>query len=1111
MNAHWLDTLVRRSLDGGIPLFLFVSALIAGLFALHYTPREEEPQIVVPMVDVLVQAPGLSAGQVARQVTIPVEKLLNQIPGVEHLYSTSSAGQAAVTLRFYVGQDREESILNTYNKLYSNQDQVPPVVAQWLVRPVEVDDVPIVLLALWSEAPERYDDFGLRRIADEITTRLQAIPRTSEVRVVGGRPRTIRVLLDPESLAARRTTALEVAQALRLSNQLSSAGRWTYGNESIVLESGDFVRSMEQLEGLPVNVIDGTAVYLRDVARIEDGPAEPDNYTWIEFAAGHPDYPGSLEGRPMVTLSVAKQRGSNAVSVSGEVHERIAELKAQLLPPEIHVEVLRDYGETADEKVNSLSSELAFAILTVVLFIGVFLGFREAVIVGLAVPICYGITLALDLAFGYTINRVTLFALILSLGLLVDDPITGVDNIQRFLKHKRGDLRDRIVAAIAEIRTPLVMSAVTIVLAFIPLGFITGMMGPYMAPMAFNVPVSILASALVAFVVTPWLARHMLRAESSPADAAPAAEAPLLRTYRRMLSPFLQSRRRAHLVLWAVLVLFVVAASLPLFRLVPLKLLPYDNKNEVQVVIDMPESSSLEATAAVAKAVAHRVGRIPEVQAIAAFVGAPSPIDFNGMVRRYYQRVGPHLADLRLTLVDKDDREHQSHAVVLRLREVLAPLNVDGIRIKVVEVPPGPPVLSTLVVEIHGDTLAPYATQRAAAASVMARLEREPLVVEVDSTVEDPQRRLRFIADKQKAALSGIATEDINLTLALANAGQVAGYLQEADETRPLPIELRLPAPERATLADFNRLHIKGRPGFAQQSTPHGLDTAAQPLVALGELGHFENQWADRAIHRKDLRPVVYVTAELSGRTPAEVIADVKADLNAGDDGVESGGAPSDWRWRNFLSPGGGDAWSLPEGTAISWSGEGEWRITVRVFRDMGLAFAFALVAIFFVLRLQTASTALALIIMSAIPLTIIGIMPGFWLLNQFGERIVAGAPDPIMFTATAMIGMIALAGIVVRNSLILVEFISQARAGGLPLKEALVQAGAVRMRPVLLTAGTTLLGNLVITLDPVFSGLALAIIFGIVASTAFTLLIVPVVYLLVFDRPRPAGATESE
>ncbi|MGK2927072.1 MAG: efflux RND transporter permease subunit [Lysobacterales bacterium] len=1118
MKTNILDRLVRRSLDGGIPLFLFIGALIAGMIALHYTPREEEPQIVVPMVDVLVSAPGLSAEQVARQVTIPVEKLLNQIPGVEHLYSTSTAGQAAVTLRFYVGQDREESILNTYNKLYSNQDQVPAVVEKWLVRPVEVDDVPIVMLALWSEDPERYGDYELRRVADEITTRLQAIPRTSEVKVTGGRPRTIRVLLDPESLAARRTTALEVAEALGLSNQLRGAGRWTFGNESIVLESGDFVRDVEYLESLPVNVIDGMMVHLRDVARIVDGPAEPEHYGWIEFASGHPHYRGSHEGFPMVTISVAKQRGSNAVSVSEEVHARMATLRQQLLPPEIHVEVLRDYGETANEKVNSLSSELAFAILTVVIFIGVFLGFREAVIIGLAVPICYGITLALDLAFGYTINRVTLFALILSLGLLVDDPITGVDNIQRFLRYKTGDTKERIVAAIAEIRTPLVMSAVTIVLAFIPLGFITGMMGPYMAPMAFNVPVSIIASALVAFLVTPWLASRMLRVENGAGQAG--AETPLLRVYSRLLTPFLQTRRRAYFVLWGVLLLFVLTASLPLFRLVPLKLLPYDNKNEVQVVIDMPEHSSLEATAAQAKEISNLASQLPEVRAIAAFVGTPSPIDFNGMVRRYYQRVGPHMADLRLTLVDKDDREHQSHAVVLRLRKVLAPLSGNGVRIKVVEVPPGPPVLSTLVAEIQADPLVPYATQREAAAMVMARMAREPLVVEVDSTVEDPQQRLRFITDKQKAALSGVATEDINLTLALANQGLVAGYLQAPQETRPLPIELRLAESERAALADFNRLRIKGRPGIVLQSTPQGLDTAPQPLVSLGELGHFEEQWADRAIHRKDLRPVVYVTAEISGRTPAEVIADLNADLSAdldADLGSDAGTAPGsaaqprDWRERSFLAPGGGDAWRLPEGTNISWTGEGEWRITVRVFRDMGLAFAFALVAIFFVLRLQTASTALSLIIMSAIPLTVIGIMPGFWLMNQFGERTVAGAADPVMFTATAMIGMIALAGIVVRNSLILVEFITQALGQGLALKDALLQAGAVRMRPVLLTAGTTMLGNLVITLDPVFSGLALAIIFGIVASTLFTLLVVPVVYLLVFDRPRTAGPNALE
>jgi multidrug efflux pump subunit AcrB len=705
---------------------------------------------------------------------------------------------------------------------------------------------------------------------------------------------------------------------------------------------------------------------------------------------------------------------------------------------------------------------------------------------------------------GYTINRVTLFALILSLGLLVDDPITGVDNIERYLRQKGAHVSDRIVGAIAEIRMPLLMSTVTIMLAFIPLGFITGMMGPYMAPMAFNVPVSVAVSTLVAFLVTPWLASKLLQPgqESGAAAARPAT----LSLYRRCLEPILCSRRRARWVLWIVLGLFLAAATLPALRWVPLKLLPFDNKNEIQLAIDMPESSSLERTAATARAVAFVARQLPEVSAVAAFVGIPSPIDFNGLVRRYYQRQEPYLADLRVTLVDKADRVHQSHAIVLRLRERLQSLQRDGIHIKVVEVPPGPPVLSTLVTEIYADEWVSYARQAEAAEVVMERLRREPLVVEVDATVEAARQRLRFVIDKQKAALSGVATEDANNTLAIASEGLVAGYLQAPREASPLPIVLRLPETERVLENDFLRLHVKARPGIVQETTDQGLDSAAQPLVSLGELGSLEAQWADQAIHRKDLRPVVYVTAEISGRTPGEVIADVSADLLP--DSSAPTQAPRDrpWQSRTFLGSGGGDYWSLPDGIALSWSGEGEWRITLRVFRDMGLAFLFALVAIFFVLRIQTASSSLALIIMSAIPLTIIGIMPGFWLMNLAGDRSVAGVPDPVLFTATAMIGMIALAGIVVRNSLILVEFITQARAGGLPLREAVIHAGAVRMRPVLLTAGTTLLGNLIITLDPVFSGLALAIIFGIVASTGFTLLVIPVVYLLVFDQPtKPA------
>ncbi len=1095
--SNFIDNTVRASLNGAAPLLIFIISLFVGALALNFTPREEEPQIVVPMVDVLVQAPGLGARQMERQVTTPLEKLLSQIPGVEHVYSSSMTGQAAVTLRFYVGQDREESILNTYNKLYSNQDEIPGVVSNWLVRPIEVDDVPIVLLALWSDDPQRYDDFELRRMAEDISTHLQGIPKTSEVSVSGGRPRTVRILIDAQSMAARKTTAADIVAALQVSNVLQSASSWAFNNDSILLESGDFLRDVSELNTFVVNVVDGVPVYLADVASIVDGPEEPNSYTWIDFAPAHPSYRAGNDGFPMVTISVAKQRGSNAVAVAEDVHARMQQLQREVLPAEVHVEVIRDYGQTADEKVNNLASSLGFAVVTVVIFIGVFLGWRPALVVGLAVPICYGITLALDMAFGYTINRVTLFALILSLGLLVDDPITGVDNISRFIKDGKGDFKDNIVAAISELKVPLVMSTITIVLAFIPLAFITGMMGPYMAPMAFNVPVSVITSTAVAFLVTPWLTSKILK----PGTTLMVDDAgDMSGIYQRIIGPLLDDKRKAKILLWLVLALFIGAAMLPVLRLVPLKLLPFDNKNEIQIMIDMPESSSLEHTAAMARQVSAQVSQLPEIRAVATYVGTPSPMDFNGMVRRYYQRVGPNMADLRLTTVDKNERSHQSHAVVLRLRELLAPLVRDGVKIKVVEVPPGPPVLSTLVAEIYGDSLTDYQEQRDAAAILMQRLEREPLVVEIDSTVEADQQRWRFITDKQKAALSGISTEDINTTMAMANAGYQAGYLQLPTETRPLPIELRLAPADRVSENDFLRLQVKGRPGIVQLSSAQGLDSAPQPLVPLGELGRFEKSSAEKAIHHKDLRPVVYVMTELSGRTPAEVIADVHADM-----GADSNGRPiqsRDWRSRTFLNSGGGDSWQLADNIDVSWTGEGEWDITIDVFRDMGLAFAFALVAIFFVLRLQTASTALSLIIMSAIPLTIIGIMPGFWLLNQFGERVIAGAPEPVLFTATAMIGMIALAGIVVRNSLILVEFITQARASGLELREALLQAGAVRMRPVLLTAGTTLLGNLIITLDPVFSGLALAIIFGIIASTLFTLVVVPVVYMLVFDKP---------
>ncbi len=1105
-----VSRLLGRFMDGPLPAMLMAFAMAVGVAALLITPREEEPQIVVPLADVLVSAPGLSAAQVERQVATPLEKLLSQIDGVEYVYSRSQAGYSVVTVRFFVGEDREDSLVKVYNKVFSNSDSIPAAIVSWVVKPVEVDDVPIVVAALWSDSPERTGDYELRRIAEEVERKLQSITATNRVTVTGGRPRRIRVELDHEALAARSTAPLEVAWAIDISNKLIPAGRVSQRDENLIVEAGTFIRDAAELRRLVINVVDGTPVYLGDVARVLDGPAEPGDYTWMAFGPAAEGSADSSGVYPAVFLSVAKRKGANAVRVARDVIRRLETLETELFPPEVHVTIIRDYGLTADEKVSDLVASLAVAVLTVVIFIGVFLGWRAALVVGLAVPVVYGATLGLDLVAGYTINRVTLFALILSLGLLVDDPITGVDNIERYLRMGGQRKRDSVLRAMAEIRGALIMSTLAIIVAFAPLFAITGMMGPYMGPLAFNVPVSVTISTVVAFFITPWLAAKLLR---SP---GPEASYDLLgsvayRSYARLLRPLIATRGRAWLFVALVALLFLVAVALPALRLVPLKLLPYDNKNEFQVVIDMPEGTTLERTESVARAMGDYLRGVPEVKAIAAFVGIPSPMDFNGMVRQYYLREGPHLADLRVTLVDRREREQQSHAILLRIRADLEALaRVHGARIKLVEVPPGPPVISTVVAELYADQGVPYSRLQEAARVLAARLEREPLVTDVDTSVEDDEQRIVFVTDKEKAALSGIATDDIARTIAMAMNGTVVGYMQDPNEVKPLPIELRLPLARRSSGAELRALHVKGRAGIAKIREKGGVRDAPQPLVQLGELGRAEQSLVDKSIYHKNLERVVYVFADIAGRSPGDVVLDVNADLGADPGaGANPGSDPRPLAARSYLKLGGGDGWQLPAGVRVVWDGEGEWDITLRVFRDLGIGFAVAMLGIFAVLMVQTGMGALAGIIMLAIPLSVIGIMPGFWLLNQIGERIIAGYPNPILFTATAMIGMIALAGIVVRNSLVLVEFVHLALREGFELAEALVRAGATRMRPVFLTAGTTLLGNLVITLDPIFSGLAWAIIFGIGASTLFTLAVIPVVYFLVYDR-RPGQGLRS-
>jgi len=1085
-QAPFLTRVVEVFLRGDVAVLFVVVSLVLGMASLWLTPREEEPQIVVPMADVFVTAPGLSAREVEQQVTRRLEKLLYQIDGVEYVYSMSRPGQSVVTVRFYVGEDREDSLVKLYNKINSNTDQIPPVVDSWVIKPIEIDDVPIVIATLWSDRTELYSDHELRRIAEEVQHELQAIPNTNQVWITGGRPRRIRVELDAGRLAARRTSSLQVAAALQASNVTQRSGQFEQQDQQFVVESGTFIKDAKDLPNLVVNIAGGRPVYLKDVANVIDGPAEVETYSWIGF--GPADESGvSDDVYPAVHIAVAKRKGSNAVWVAGAVEERLAELSETHLPAGVQYRITRDYGETANEKVNELVEALVVAVITVVALIGFTIGWRPALVIALAIPVCYSLTLFVNLLAGYSINRVTMFALILALGLLVDDPITDVENIARYFAMRILPPRESVLRAVQEVRPALILSTLAIIASFLPLSFITGMMGPYMAPMALNVPLTVTISTVVAFVITPWMAMVALRRLiERPVDEEPydVTRRPIYRIAQAILGPIVEHRSIAWMALLAVGLLMVGATALPMFRAVPLKMLPYDNKNEFQIVVDMPEGTTLDRTDAVARRLASEVAVQPEVRDYEVYVGTASPMDFNGMVRHYFLRSGPHVADIRVNLAPKEKRVQQSHEILLRIRRSMTEVAESlGANIKLVEVPPGPPVLSTLTAEVYGPTEAAYERLIAAGAQVADRLARESGVVDVDTSIEADQVRWVFETDKPKAALSGVSTERVAQTLSTSLDGHKATVLHKPDEVEPLWVELRLPRAHRSAIDELQELYVQGDEG---------------QTVQLGGLGKFVERIEDKTIYHKNLRRVVYVYGEIAGRPPADVIVDMQSD-QISEPVSRAEGDVRPVEGRTWLSPGGGDAWSVPEDIDVEWAGEGEWKITLDVFRDLGLAFAAALFGIFVILMFQTGSRLLPLLIMLAIPLTLIGIMPGFWLLNVVSGQPVGGYPNPTFFTATAMIGMIALAGIVVRNSVVLIDFIHMAEAEGLELREAIIRSVAVRTRPILLTAGTTLLANWVITLDPVFSGLAWAIIFGIITSTLFTLIVIPTVYWILY------------
>lgn len=1067
-KKHALPTrIVDRFLDGNLSVILILLAILAGAAALLLTPREEEPQIVVPLADVYVHLPGASAEEVENQVATRLEKLLWQVDGVEYVYSMSRPDLAIVTVRFYVGEDRIESLVKLHNKIATHTDIVPPGVAGWVIKPVEVDDVPIVNLSLYSPSAS---DHELRRVAEEVVDRLQAVEKTAATTVIGGRPRQLRVEIDPLALAGRGLDLLEVRRALAGANLELPAGGFQQLDEELLVRGGAFFQSAAEVADLVIGVHQGRPVYLREVARVEDGMAEASSYTRLRFGPAG-DAEAAADGREYqaVHIAVAKQKGTNAVRVAEEVIDAVAGMRGTIIPDGIEVRVTRDYGETANHKVNELITHLVIAVVTVLGLVFFALGWREALIVAVSIPIIYSLTLLVNYWFGYTINRVTLFALVLALGLLVDDPIVDVENIFRHFKMKKEPPRDAVLTAIDEVRPPVILATLAVILSFLPMLFITGMMGPYMRPMAINLPLTMVMSLLVAFTITPWMSYHVLKGEYGKEEKEfVLEETRTYRVYRRLLLPFLASRRRAWLLMGGVLVLLLGSMAMPAFNLVPMKMLPFDNKNEFQLVLDLPEGTTLERTDAAVRALEDYLATVPEVTDFQAYVGTASAMDFNGLVRHYYLRQGANVADIRVNLADKSARDMQSHAITLRLRDDLTRIAGDhGALLKIVELPPGPPVIATLTAEIYAEPGVSYAEQTAAAQLVRERMAREDQVRDVDDTVEYAQRRFVFVPDREKAALAGIDNARIAETLAVALGGVRVGTVHVDSERHPLGILLRLPMAERSSLADLEGLAVKGEAG---------------QLVRLSELGHFLPERLEPTIYHKNLQRVVYVFGEMAGKSPVNAILNLDGHFTDN---------------------------PLPAGTRVVWSGEGEWQITLDVFRDLGIAFGTALLLIYLLLLIETKSYGLPMIIMGAIPLTMIGIMPGFWLLNLVLNRPVGGYDTPVFFTATAMIGMIALAGIVVRNSIILIDFIQHAVKRGLPLEEALVESGAVRLRPILLTAGAALLGNWIITLDPIFSGLAWSIIFGVFASTAFTLLVIPVVYWLIYgkaDQPSQGG-----
>ncbi len=1050
------------------PLFIAAS-LALGIFAVAIIPREEEPQILVPMLDIATAMPGASPAEVEERVTLPIESLVHQISGVEYVYSTSAPGQSLVIVRFLVGTSQEDALIKVYSKLYSNFDRMPLGVSQPLIKARSIDDVPILALTLWGE---HYNGYQLRAIAAEMQHNFEQVQDVSKTTIIGGLPRTMHVVLSTEKLSAYGISPVAIVGHLQAANATVQAGNFAENNQEVRVDAGNIFNRREDLEAVVVGVVRGHPVYLRDVAeQIVDGAADPANYVVYGTANSGTSAAGQY---PAVTITVAKRKGTNATDIANAVLKSVHRMQGLTIPNDVTVTTTRNYGETAKDKSDELLEHLLLATLSVTVLVALFLGWRESGVVLLAIPVTLALTMSVFYFLGYTINRVTLFALIFSIGILVDDAIVVVENMVRHfrLRENHGrSMSEVAVEAVAEVGNPTILATFAVIAAVLPMAFVRGLMGPYMRPIPVGASAAMLFSLLVAFVVSPWAALRLVGRHLEGARILePETENWRSRLYRRIMTPLIQSGRNRALFFIGVAVLFLVSIALVPLGLVRVKMLPFDNKSELQVVINMPDGTPLEQTARVAQALGEELARQPDVLNYQTYTGTSGPYNFNGLVRHYYMRRQPNQADIQVNLLPAKQRSVQSHAIAKRLRPLLDAIgSAYGARIQVSEVPPGPPVVQTLVAEVYGPDLA---GQTQVAQQIKQIFQHTPGVVDTDWYVEDAEPRLIMRVDEVKAAQHGIAVSDVAHALALAISGTQVGLIHDQVAREPVPAIVEFDRADRSSVQGLENIRLPGADGA---------------MVSLRELVIVERKTIEPSIYHKNLRRVVYVTGDVAGAEESPVYAIMKMNKD-----LDHLTLPAGYTLARYNA-------SMPESTdhySMKW--DGEWHITIEVFRDMGLAFAAVLVLIYVLVVGWFRSFIVPLIIMAPIPLTLVGIMPAHAILGAF-------------FTATSMIGFIAGAGIIVRNSIILVDFIELRIREGMPLAEAVIDAGATRFRPMLLTAAAVVVGASVILTDPIFQGLALSLIAGAVASTFLSWPTIPVLYYMVHSKQQSKSEYHSD